>query len=62
MTSLAATSSPTEILDRVLAGERLDDGNAVALLRDANLSDIGLAADEIVSPVGAIVAAAHVRV
>ena len=43
----AVTAAPTDILDAVLAGTRLGDDDAETLLRDANLEDLGLAADEI---------------
>jgi cyclic dehypoxanthinyl futalosine synthase len=47
MTTAPATSPVGEILDRALAGERLGDADAVALLQSRDLVAVGRAADEL---------------
>ncbi len=47
MTTLAASRTVAEILERVLDGERLDDDDAIALLRSRDLVAVGRAANEV---------------
>jgi cyclic dehypoxanthinyl futalosine synthase len=47
MTTLIASPTVAEILERVLDGERLDDDGALALLRSRDLVAIGRAANEV---------------
>ena len=47
MSTVEATRTTKEILERVLGGERLSDEDAIALLRSRDLVAVGRAADEI---------------
>jgi cyclic dehypoxanthinyl futalosine synthase len=47
MTTLAASPTVAEILERVLDGERLGDEDAIALLRSRDLVAVGRAANEV---------------
>jgi cyclic dehypoxanthinyl futalosine synthase len=47
MTTLAASPTVAEILERVLEGERLDDDGALALLESRDLVSVGRVANEI---------------
>ena len=47
MAVVDSTRTVTEILDRVLAGERLSDADALTLMQSRDLVSIGSAANEI---------------